>query len=112
VLGGEGATNWSIGNIKPGDSSGTMTVELHNAGSWSCSVTIWVSDIVNSKGTNPESETGDTAEPGELGNYLIFNISGANLLINFTLPVEINDFPQSAVNTNHIYVNPLKAVAL
>ncbi|GAI24048.1 unnamed protein product, partial [marine sediment metagenome] len=64
VLGGEGATSWNIVSVEPGD-SGIKTVELHNAGSKHGFVTIWVSDIISSEGMNPESETGDIAEPGE-----------------------------------------------
>ena len=39
VIGGEGATSWNIGNIKPSD-SGTKTVTLHNASSLNGLVTI------------------------------------------------------------------------
>jgi len=49
---------------------------LSNTGYEDGVVTIWISGIVNSEGANPESETGDTAEPGELSDYLILNVSG------------------------------------
>ena len=107
-LGDSGATSWNITNIKPGD-SGNVPVSLHNAGDRDGVVTIWLSNITNSEGLNPEPETGDLAEPGELGNYLNLNITGANLDTNFILPAKINNFPQSAADSNHIYVNPLKA---
>ncbi len=108
VLGGEGATSWDIGNIMPGD-SGNKTVTLHNAGYNDGFVTIWVSDIVNSEGTNPESETGDTAEPGELAEYLMFNLSGTGLSANLSLPATIDSFPQTAAAPNYIKVSPLNA---
>ena len=108
VLGGTGATPWAIGNIAPGN-NGTITVTLSNTGSQDGAVTIWLSDIVNSEGANPESETGNTAEPGELGDYLILKVSGSNLSANFTMPAKIANFPQSAADTKQMYVNPLKA---
>ena len=66
-LGGAGATPWNITDIQPSD-SGTRTVELRNIGSRHGFVTIWVSGIVSHEGENPESETGDTAEPGEFAD--------------------------------------------
>jgi len=107
-LGGEGATPWVIGNIKPGD-SGTKTVELHNAGSKSGFVTIWVSDIINGEGANPESETGDTKEPGELNKYLRLNLSADGLSTNLKLPTTFNNLPKSNSAANCIEVIPLKA---
>jgi len=106
VLGGEGATSWNISNIKPGD-SGAKTVELHNAGSRKGSVTIWVGDIVSSEGANPESETGDTAEPGELTSYLLFNLSCSRLSTNLLLPATIDGLPQSVSGPGYIKVRPL-----
>src|SRR3990170_4120721 len=94
VLGGEGATSWQATNIKPGD-SGTSTTTLHNAGYMDGTVTIWISNIVNTEGTNPESETGDTAEPGDLGAYLLLSISCSRLMTNISLPTKIDNMPQS-----------------
>jgi len=108
VLGGTGATPWAIGPIAPGD-NGTKSVTLSNTGFNSGVVTIWISDIVNSEGANPQSETGDMAEPGELGDYILLNVSGANLSTDFILPAKISDFPQSDNDTKHIYLNPLNA---
>jgi uncharacterized repeat protein (TIGR01451 family) len=109
VLGGTGATPWAIGDIAPGN-SGTSTVNLSNTGSKDGVVTIWISNISNGEGANPESETGNTSEPGELGDHLILNVSGTNLSTNnFTLPAIIGNFPQSANDTKHIYITPLKA---
>ena len=107
-LGGEGATSWDIGNIQPGD-TGNKTVTLHNAGYRDGFVIIWISDIVSSEGTNPESETGDTAEPGELSDYLLLNLSCSKLSTNLSLPVTIDNFPQSASALNYITISPLNA---
>jgi len=108
VLGGEGATSWDIVNIQPGD-SGTKIVTLHNAGYRDGFVTIWISDILNIEETNPESETGDTAEPGELGQYLLFNVSCSRLLTNLSLPTTINNLPQSPSSSSYIKVSRLNA---
>ena len=105
-LGGEGATSWDITGIKPGD-SGTETVTLRNAGSVNGFVTIWVSDVVSSEGDNPESETGDTAEPGELDNYLLFSISCDRLRTRMSLPTTIDNLPQSASSWRYLRVTPL-----
>jgi len=110
VLGGEGATSWNIADVKPGD-SGTKTVELRNAGSKDGFVTIWVSDIVSSEGVNPESETGDTTEPGEFTDYLQLNLIADALSANLNLPATISDLPQSATASNCIEIIPLKSEA-
>ena len=107
-LGGEGAVSWDIGNIQPG-SSGTKTVTLHNSGYKGGSVTIWISDIVAGEGTNPESETGDTAEPGELDGYLLFGLSCSHLSTNLSLPTTIEGLPQSPADPSYIEVSPLNA---
>ena len=59
-------------------------------------VTIYISDLVSSEGDNPESETGDTAEPGELDDYLLLNISCSRLHTNISLPTTIDKLPQDA----------------
>ncbi|GAI80557.1 unnamed protein product, partial [marine sediment metagenome] len=95
MLGGEGATSWNIENIMPCD-SGVKTITLHNAGTEDGFVTIWVSDIVSSEGANPESETGDTSEPGELIDYLLFNLSSIpsnRLSTSLSLPTTLDNFP-------------------
>jgi len=107
-LGGEGATSWDIGNIQPGD-TGTKTVTLRNAGYRDGFVTVWISDIVSSEGANPESETGDTTEPGELVSYLLFDLSCIQLNTNLGLPAVIENFPQSASSWVYIRVSPLNA---
>jgi len=105
-LGGEGATSWNIVNIIPGD-SGTKTLTLHNAGGVDGFVTIWVSDIISSEGINPESETGNTGEPGELDQYLLLNISCADLDSNISLPATIDNLPHSASDPHYIKISPL-----
>jgi len=107
-LGGEGAVSWNISNIKPGD-TGVKTVTLHNAGSADGFVTIWISDVVSSEGANPDSEAGDTAEPGELIDYLVFNLSCSRLSTNLGLPSTINHFPHSSSDVNYIKITPLNA---
>ncbi|MFC2004635.1 hypothetical protein ACFLUY_00245 [Chloroflexota bacterium] len=105
-LGGEGATSWHIANMEPGD-NGTKLVELHNVGSRAGFVTIWVSEIIDSEGINPESETGDTAEPGELANNLLLDISSNRSSVALKLPATINKLPQSISDPNSIEIIPL-----
>jgi hypothetical protein len=107
-IGGSGSTSWSIGNIKPGD-SGVQTLTLHSNSSYNGILYIWVSDIVNTEGLNPESETGDKAEPGELGNYLLFRINCSSIAFGTTvsMPALINKLPQSAADTNYAKIDPL-----
>lgn len=110
VLGGEGATPWSISDIMP-CFSGTKTVTLHNAGTASGMVFIWISDNVSGEGSNPESESGNTTAPGELDQYLLFNLTASGLNTNITLPTTIGNFPQSVSDTNYIKISPLNAGA-
>lgn len=107
-LGGEGATSWNIINIQPVD-SGTKTVELHNAGSKDGFVTIWVSDIISTEGMNPESETGNTAEPGEIDDYLLLGLTAAGLSTSLNLPKTVNNLPHNALGPDYIEIIPLKA---
>lgn len=51
--------------VKPGD-SGTITYNLKNEGTLDGYLDLSGISKVDTEGTNPESETGDTAEPGEL----------------------------------------------
>jgi len=104
-LGGEGAVSCNISNIAPGD-TGIRTVTLHNDGSASGLVTIWISDIVSSEGANPESE-GNTVEPGELIGYLLFNLSCSRLSTNLDLPLTIEDLPHSPSDVNYITITSL-----
>jgi len=108
VLGGEGSTSWDIGNIKPGD-SGNKTVELYNDSDSNGNIIIWISDINNGEGMDSESETGDIAEPGELGEYLLFNSSCSRLDTNLSLPVTIDALPQSASDPHYLKIVPFHA---
>ncbi len=109
-LGGEGSTPWAISHIKPGD-SGTKTVELRNTGSKDGFVTIWVNDIISTEGLNPESETGNTNEPGEADLYLQFNLIASGLSTNLNLPVTLGELPHSASESKSIEIIPLKSGA-
>jgi hypothetical protein len=108
VLGGGGKNSWDIGNIKPGD-SGNKTVELYNDSDSDGDIIIWISDTISGEGMNPESETGDTAGPGELGDYLLFNGSCSHLDTNLSLPVTIYALPQSASGPHYMKIVPFHA---
>jgi len=61
VVGGSGATGWNISGIKPG-ASGTQPITVMNSGTETGDLTIWVSNIVNTEGTNPKFESSPAAE--------------------------------------------------
>jgi predicted ribosomally synthesized peptide with SipW-like signal peptide len=63
---------FNVANVKPGD-SGSCTVALKNDGTINGTAKIHIKNVENSEGTNPEPET-DTAEPGDLGKYLVLKI--------------------------------------
>ena len=107
VLDSAGITPWVISNIKPGD-SGNKTVTLSNVGSGDGFVTIWLSDIISSEGLNPEAETGNTDEPGEVDKHLQLNLTAEGLSIHLDLPAKINKMPHSATAANTIEIIPLK----
>ncbi|MBE9513234.1 MAG: hypothetical protein IMY77_04205 [Chloroflexi bacterium] len=111
VLGGGGATSWNIENIMPCD-SGVETVTLHNAGDEDGFVTIWISDIESTEGLNPEPETGDTSEPGELIDHLLFDLSSippGRLSTNISLPTTLLNLPQSFLDPNYVKIIPLNS---
>ena len=105
-LNGEGATPWDISNLQPGD-TGVKMLTLRNAGSRPGFITIWLSDIVNSEGANPEPETGNTAEPGELGDVLLLTLYSSRLSTNVNLPLTVNSFPQSNTPPERIKISPI-----
>ncbi|MFC1976783.1 hypothetical protein ACFLWS_00725 [Chloroflexota bacterium] len=109
-LGGAGASSWDIPNIEPGN-SGTKVVELRNVGSRTGFVTIWLSDVISNEGVNPEAETGDTAEPGELTDYLMLGLSSNRTSTNLKLPITINKLPQSVSAPKYLEIIPLKSGA-
>ncbi len=94
VMGGEGTTPWSVSNIVPGD-SGTKNVTVRNDGSVAGNLYIWVTNIVDSEGLNPEAETGNTAEPGELTDYMLFSVSSARITTNVSMPGLLGAFPRN-----------------
>ena len=107
-LNAAGYTPIVVNNIRPGDSGG-KTVELTNVGTNDGLLCIWLSDIINGEGLNPDSETGDTSGDGELGEYLILDIDVEDLSTNLALPATVDDFPTSAMDPIYIKVVPLKA---
>jgi hypothetical protein len=96
---------WEYFDIMPGY-SGIEPVNLHNTGDIPGYIYIWISDIVDGEGLNPESETGNTSEPGELGSCILLNIinpemsfgrlTGTGYMEPFSLPVSISSFPGSS----------------
>lgn len=64
----------TVGNMTPGN-TGSVVVALSNAGSLHGIADIHILSAVNGEGLNPESETGNLAEPGELGLYLLITIA-------------------------------------
>lgn len=80
AVGGENpnqSPDFQIGNVKPGD-SGTITYDLQNVGSLDGYLDLSGITVTDTEGTNPESETGDTSDPGELSDniYVIVKIDG------------------------------------
>ena len=65
---------FTLTDLAPG-SSGTITYVLANVGSIDGYVDIQGVTVVNTEGINPESETGDTNEPGELGANLLVTVA-------------------------------------
>ena len=61
--------DFTIGNVAPG-SSGTITYALTNVGSLAGFLDLSGIGVVNTEGLNPESETGDLDDPGELSDNL------------------------------------------
>jgi hypothetical protein len=100
---------WNITNVYPG-SSGNATFNLLNTGDTDGFVYISIIDIVNTEGLNPESETGNTAEPGELMNFLRFNVISSEISTNVGLPATLHYFPHS-VPEKHVMTIPLNANA-
>ena len=96
---------WDIIDIMPGD-SGIEPINLHNAGDIPGYIYIWIGDIVDGEGLNPESETGNTAEPGELSSYIHLDIvntgmnfgklTGTGYMAHYDLPVDMASFPGSS----------------
>lgn len=105
---GNVSTRLIANNIRPGE-SGTKIIPVQNTGTESGILTIWLSDIINTEGLNPESETGDITGPGELGSYLTLDISVDGLSTNVDMPVKLKDFPTSYNSTDYIEIIPFKS---
>lgn len=93
---------WDICNIAPG-SHGAFGVDIRNAGTMNGYLAVWINGIIDNEGDNPESETGDTEEPGELSQYLTLSIWGTNISPyaespHFTLPVTLSQFPGTSLS--------------
>ena len=106
ALGGSGATGWNIGGIKPGD-HGTQLITVMNSGTETGDLTIWVSNIVNTEGTNPKFEPSPGS--GDLGTYLYFTIVSSRMTSNIAMPSLVNSLPQSAGENHYIKVLSLAA---
>jgi HD domain len=106
VLGGSGATSWNIGGTKPGD-SGTQIITVLNSGTESGDLIIWVSNIVNTEGTNPKFEPGPSN--GDLGSYITFSIVSSRISSNIAMPSLVNSLPQNASDSRYIKVSSLAA---
>ncbi len=107
VLGGEGSSSWTIGDVRPGD-TGSKTVTLLNDSSKLGIVTIWISAVAQGEGTNPEPESGNLSEPGELGKYLYLGCSGSGMRTNIAMPSTLDGFPSSIDGSRFIRVYPLE----
>ncbi|GEM_PF-6343318 len=107
VIGGSGATPWIITNIIPGN-SGTQPITISNSGSGPGTLTIWISNIVNTEGTPAEFEPNPGAT-GELGGYLNFALVSARTISNIPMPALITRFPQSSIDSSYIKVLSLAA---
>ncbi len=99
ILDDGGVVPWQFNNVKPGD-SGVITASLHNASTHRGFISIWIDNITDLEGENPEAETGDTEEPGELSKFIILNITGENIapytiLLDPPFPLGLNAFPQN-----------------
>ncbi len=109
---------WDISNIAPGD-TGLQPINLYNTGNITGYVYIWIDDLVDDEGVNPEPETGDTGNPGELSHYISLDIinegmtlrklSGTGRLINIARPIMLDSFPASSNEALYIVTPPVGA---
>ena len=76
-VGGENpniSPDFTLGTLAPGD-SGTITYTLNNVGSIDGYLDLQGIGVVDTEGTNPESETGDITEPGELSGNIYVTVT-------------------------------------
>jgi hypothetical protein len=112
-----GSIRWDIADIQPGDSA-IESVTLHNDGNATGYILVWITDLIDDEGTNPESETGDTANPGELSSYIYLNIVNDGMAfgrlmgyayMDTALPISLDTFPASNNHALCIANTPLYA---
>jgi hypothetical protein len=100
TFGETGAFPWTISGILPGD-HGSDFVDLHNNGSESGVVYIWVDNI------SQFDKYGNTG--GGLANYMYFNVSHPNLNSTVILPAHITTFPTAPLLPAYITINQFNA---
>jgi len=103
---------WEINNIVPG-SSGVVPVDIRNAGNINGYVAVWIDSVIDMEGENPEAETGNTDEPGEISQYLTLSISGEDIAPyttapGFELPVALYQFPGDSIYPLQLSDQPLE----
>jgi hypothetical protein len=112
-----GSIRWDIANIQPGDSA-IESVNLHNDGNITGYILVWITDLIDDEGTNPESETSDISNPGELSSYIYLNIVNDGMTfgrltgyayMNTDLPISLDTFPASINQALCIANTPLYA---
>ena len=94
-VGGENpnlSPDFTLGPLAPGD-SGTITYTLNNVGSIDGYLDLQGIGVVDTEGTNPESETGDIGEPGELSANIYVTVTlGASQLYAGLLSGIVSDY--------------------
>lgn len=90
---------FAFSDVVPGWTK-TFTYTVKNAGSINGKLSLAAANVANTEGLNPESETGDIDEPGELGANMnvqvkyggstvatgtLNNFNGTNILTNYPL---------------------------
>ena len=94
VLGGDAAVPWNIESIKPGD-SGSIAVELHNAGQKNGEVIIWISEI---------KEVDIGGDGAHLDDYMMFEVRQEGLFTNVFMPANIRNLPNSPGDQRFIWL--------
>jgi hypothetical protein len=90
-----GVFPWSITGILPGEHGSTF-IDLHNNGTESGIVYIWVDNI---------STTDRYGNPGGgLANYMYFNVSHYDLTSNVILPARITSFPKAPLLPDYFII--------
>jgi len=105
VIGGSGSSPWNVENIMPG-MSGMQAITVNNTGTSAGSLTIWVSNVVNTEGTPPQFQP-DPGPEGDLGDHLIFSVLSPRISSNIAMPALIGNLPQTVGDSNYIKVHSL-----